>query len=283
VTAPARLDRDSLPAIHDLCRRSIRGAPPAVELSIDELEGALFATEQATVIRGDPAVGVVATVEWESQAYVRLLVVDPEERGRGHGHELVRAAEADARAAGHTSLQIGADAPFFLWAGAPSTEIELLCLLERHHYQRVDTNYDMTIDLVGDPGGLPADPGGHRLATSADRDELDAWATKHWPNWRCEMLRALGKGNLVVAHDDVDISAICAFEVNRAGFLGPVASRPDLIGKGAGRAGLVGALHELRRRGRDSVEVAWVGPIVPYAQLGGRVSTVYFVYRKDLP
>ncbi|MDQ1476868.1 MAG: hypothetical protein QOE62_2097 [Actinomycetota bacterium] len=279
MTGLPRLDRESLPAIHDLCRRSIRCGPPADELSSDELEGALFAPEQASVIRGDPAVGIVATVEWESQAYVRLLVVDPGARGRGHGHELVRAAEADARAAGHTSLQMGADAPFFLFAGAPSTEIALLCLLERHHYQRVETNYDMTIDLEH----LPDDPGGHRLATATDRAELDAWATDHWPNWRNEMLRALAKSNLVVTHDDAGISAICAFEVNRAGFLGPVASRPDLIGKGAGRAGLVGALHELRRRGRDSIEVAWVGPIIPYAQLGGKVSTVYFVYRKDLP
>ena len=55
----------------------------------------------------------------------------------------------------------------------------------------------------------------------------------------------------MIARDDDGISAICAFEVNRAGFLGPVASRPDLIGRGAGRPALVGALHELRRRGRD--------------------------------
>ena len=52
----------------------------------------------------------------------------------------------------------------------------------------------------------------------------------------------------MIARDASGISAICAFEVNRAGFLGPVASRPDLIGRGAGRPALVGALHELRRR-----------------------------------
>ena len=74
----------------------------------------------------------------------------------------------------------------------------------------------------------------------------------------------------------------CAFEVNRVGFLGPVGVRPDLIGRGAGTPALVGALHELRVRGRSSTEVVWVGPIVPYARLGGRVSTVYFVYRKEL-
>ena len=88
---------------------------------------------------------------------------------------------------------------------------------------------------------------------------------KHWPNWKAEVLRALDKGNLLLARDDEGISAFCAFEVNRAGFLGPVAARPDLIGRGAGAPALVGALHELRARGRSSIEVTWVGPIVPYA------------------
>ena len=42
---------------------------------------------------------------------------------------------------------------------------------------------------------------------------------RHWPNWRAEVLRALDKGNLVIARDDAGISAFCGFEVNRAGFL----------------------------------------------------------------
>jgi hypothetical protein len=79
-----------------------------------------------------------------------------------------------------------------------------------------------------------------------------------------------------------ELAAFCAFEVNRAGLLGPVAVRPELIGRGRGRGVLLGALHELRRRGRDRVAVTWVGPVVPYAAVGGRVSTVYFVYRKEL-
>jgi GNAT superfamily N-acetyltransferase len=268
------LDRAALPAIASLCERGIHGGAP----SVGELEGALFAPDQPATVRGDPEVGVVATVDADDGAHIRLLVVDPDARGRGHGHALVEAAHADARAAGHRSITTGADAPYFLWPGVPSTEIALLCLLERHHYARIETNFDMTIDLED----LPDDPGGHALATAADREEVEAFATKHWSNWRAEVLRALDKGNLVLARDADGIAAFCAFEVNRRGFLGPVASRPDLIGRNAGRAPFLGALHELRSRGRSSIEVAWVGPIVPYARVGGRVSTVYFVYRKLL-
>jgi GNAT superfamily N-acetyltransferase len=269
------LDRASLPDIAALCGRGIRDREP---LSVRELDGALFAPDQPAVVRGDPALGVVATVTGDDGAFIRLLVVDPAVRGRGHGHALIQAAHADARAHGHTSITAGADAPYFLWPGVPSTEVAMLCLLERHHYARVEANFDMTIDL----GALPDDPGGHTLANAADRDEIDVFASAHWPNWKDEMLRAVDKGNLVIARDTEGIAAVCAFEVNRRGFLGPVASRPDLIGRGAGRAPLLGALHELRARGRSSIEVVWVGPVVPYARAGGRVSSVYFVYRKAL-
>ena len=273
MTELPELDRSALPAIAELCRRGIPDFP-----SVDELDGALFEPEQPAVVRGDPSVGVVATVQADDSGHLRLLVVDPESRGRGYGHALLRAAHSDARARGNTSITTGADAPFFLWPGVPSTDTALLCLLERHHYTRVDVNFDMTIDLAT----IADDRGGHMPATSADRDEIATFTATHWPNWRAEVLRALDKGNLVIARDDEGISAFCAFEVNREGFLGPVAVRPDLIGRGAGTPALLGALHELRARGRSSIEVVWVGPIVPYARLGGRVSSVYFVYRKGL-
>ena len=70
--------------------------------------------------------------------------------------------------------------------------------------------------------------------------------------------------------------------MNRRGLLGPVAVRPDLMGQGKGKGVLLGALHELRRRGAERISVVWIGPVVPYAAVGGRVGEVYFVYRKEL-
>jgi len=275
-TAPARLGRSDLERITQLCRRAVVSPP-----SVDELEGALFAEQQPAVVMGDPSTGVVATVECDDGPHIRLLAVDPAARGRGLGRALLQAAEEWARSAGHTSLITGADPPYFLWPGVPSTETALLCLLERRHYARAETNFNMDVDLLA----LPEDPGGHCLATAADRDELEAWLSTHWANWRPEVLRALGKGNLVIARgegDDGPVTAFCAFEVNRRGGLGPVAVRPDLMGRGMGKGVLLGALHELRRRGAESVSVIWVGPVVPYALVGGRVSGVFFVYRKEL-
>jgi predicted N-acetyltransferase YhbS len=277
VASSARLGRSDLDTIAQLIRRSV-AAPPSAE----ELDGALFADQQLAVVMGDPMTGVVATVECDDGAHIRLLAVDPTARGRGLGHALLQAAEDWARAAGHKSLVTGADPPYFLWPGVPSTETALLCLFEGRHYGRVETNFNMDVDLRA----IPDDPGGHRLATAADRDELDAWMATHWSNWRPEVLRALEKGNLVIARgegDDGSVTAFCAFEVNRRGGLGPVAVRPDLMGRGMGKGVLLGALHELRRRGAESISVIWVGPVVPYALVGGLVSDVFFVYRKELP
>ena len=249
--------------------------------SSEELAGALCADEQPAVILGDPTRGVVAAVECEDGAHIRLLAVDPTARHAGLGDRLLQDAEDWAVSAGHRSLATGADPPYFLWPGVPSREIPLICLLERRHYSRVATNFNMDVDLQA----IPLDPGGHALAGLEDAAELDEWMKGNWPNWRLEVLRALHKGNLVITREDGDtgpVDAFCAFEVNRCGLLGPVAVRLELMGQGRGKGVLLGALHELRRRGATRVAVVWVGPIAPYAAMGGRVSDVYFVYRKEL-
>jgi GNAT superfamily N-acetyltransferase len=270
-----QLGREALDDIAALCRRAVVDPP-----SLDELDGALFAPDQPAVVLGDPATGVVAIAACDGGPHIRLLAVSPEARRSGLGHALVQAAEDWARAAGHRSLTTGADPPYFLWPGVPTTETGLLYLFERRHYSRIETNFNMVVDLES----IPADPGGHSLASPAERPEIDTFMTTHWPNWRLEVLRALDKGNLVISRDEDsrEVTAFCAFEVNRSGLLGPVAVRLDLMGQGRGKAALIGALHELRRRGRQSVSVVWVGPVVPYALVGGTVSDVYFVYRLEL-
>jgi cytochrome bd-type quinol oxidase subunit 2 len=58
--------------------------------------------------------------------------------------------------------------------------------------------------------------------------------------------------------------------------------RPDLLGRGAGVGVLLGALHCMRAAGGQRAQIAWVGPVVPYARVGAVVSKVFFVYRKKL-
>jgi GNAT superfamily N-acetyltransferase len=273
VTALDPLQAHSVDAMAALCRRSMTDPPTA-----DELEAVLFDRDRPALVRGDPEVGVVATGESGGAGFVKLLVVDPAHRRQGRGQALLAAAEADLA---HTSsITVGTDAPYYLFPGVETNATALLCLLERRRYQRHDATLNMSIDLRG----LPADPGGDavRVAYPADRDDLVAWLKSHWLNWYDEALRAFEKGTLVIAEDDEGLSAMCAYDVNRRGHVGPVAVRPNLIGRGAGAAVLVRALHRMRATGHEQVEIAWVGPIVPYARLGAVVSRVFLVYRKEL-
>jgi len=260
---------EALDEIASLCARSMPKAPTAAEL-----RRTLFAPDQRAVVRLAPGMGVVAVVPGEDGGYIRLLLLDRARRGQGLGHDLLRAAEDDLEAS--PVITVGADAPYFLFPGVPVEETGLCCLLERHHYTREETNYNIDIGLaaLGPDPGLAVEPG------SGDRPELERWMARHWPNWRAEVLRAFDQGSLVLGRDGDDITGFCAYDVNRAGTLGPIASRPDLIGRGAGAPLLLGALHRLRAMGRDTVEVLWVGPMVPYARLGGRVGRLFFVYRR---
>jgi GNAT superfamily N-acetyltransferase len=274
------LDASAAEAIAALCARALARPPSA-----DEVAGTLFAPEQPAVVRGDPSVGVVASVAAlpdGTGASLRLLVVDPSRQGQGLGTSLLAAAEDDVRrgepGGPSVTITVGADGPYFLFPGVETTQTAMVCLLEGRHYQRGEANFNMDVDLRS----LRPDPGGTVLAGPDDRPEVDAWLADHWANWRAEALRALDKGTLLIERDTTGISAFCAWDVNRRGLVGPVAVRGDLIGKGRGVAVLVGALHRIRAAGRDHVEVCWVGPAVPYARQGATIGRVFLVYRKKL-
>jgi GNAT superfamily N-acetyltransferase len=275
VTALDRLDARAADRIAALCRRALDRPPSA-----DELRECLWAPDQPAVVRGDPDVGVVAAVpSGDGAGSVRLLVVDPVHQGRGLGTELLHAAEQDlVGTAGTAEVTVGADPPYYLFPGVETTQLPMLCLLERQHYAQVDTTFNMDVDLAA----VPPPPAGPVVAAPGDIDEVDAFVSAQWPMWKGEVLRACAKGTLAIERDGSGIAAFCAWDVNRRGIVGPVAVRMDLIGKGAGVAVLLLALARLRAGGWARVEVGWVGPIVPYARVGGTVGRVFFVYRKTV-
>ena len=271
------LDVSSCDGIARLCARALSRPP-----SREELAGSLFTAEQPATVRGDPDLGVVATVAADKGGYLRLLVVDPRHHGRGHGSRLLEVAQTEVRAAHpqqeSVTITVGADPPYYLFAGVESTQTAMLCLLEARRYARGECNFNMDVDLTA----IPKDPGESELATAADRAEVEAFVTANWDNWRPEALRSLDKGTLVIGRDADGITGFCAYDVNREGLVGPVAVRLSLMGKGAGLPLLLGALHRIKAAGRTHTEISWVGPIVPYARVGATIGRVFFVYRKTL-
>ncbi len=283
MAAHDRIDSRAAERVAALCRRALERPPSA-----DELRACLWAPDQPAIVRGDPDVGVVAAVPGEARppgdpsprsGSVRLLVVDPAHQGHGLGTELLHAAERDVVGDGGSAVvTVGADPPYYLFPGVETTQLAMLCLLERQHYNRVDATYNMDVDLAG----VPAPPPGPVVAGPGDRDDVAAFIAAHWPFWEGEVMRALAKGTLAIERDGAGVAAFCAWDVNRRGIVGPVGVRVELIGKGRGLAVLLLALARLRADGWARVEVGWVGPIVPYARVGGAVGRVFFVYRKTV-
>jgi len=264
-----RVGPEALPGITALCRSAIGQA-----LSSSELDRALFSNDQRPLVRFARGKGLVVTVRDGADGYVRLLAVDPTCRGKGYGHRLVEQAERDLE--GTRTITVGADPPYFLFPGVPSSETTLCYLLERHHYSREEANFNVVIDLSELPPG-------HAQAvepSDSERAQVESWAIEHWPNWRLEFLRAFDQGSLLLARDESGIAAACAYDVNRSATLGPIAARPELIGKRASRALLRGTLLRMRDLGYERVEVLWVGPLVPYFEMGGTIGPIFFVYRK---
>ncbi|MFZ0666280.1 MAG: GNAT family N-acetyltransferase [Acidimicrobiales bacterium] len=240
----------------------------------EEIAKALFAPDQAAVVRFDPAVGVVASLREGDQGHVRLIAVAPEARSKGFGHALVETVEVDLKEA--SVITFGADPPYFLFPGVPVSETGLCYLLERHHYSREEANYNVVVNL----SEIPDEPTEGGPPDASERDAVAAWAEEHWPNWRPEFLRAFDQDSLHVVRDGNGYSGLCAFDVNRSATLGPIASRPDLMGKGASRGLLTGALRHMREMGYSTIEVLWVAPLVPYVRVGGVIGRIFFVYRK---
>jgi GNAT superfamily N-acetyltransferase len=258
-------DPDALAA---LCARALADPPTA-----DELARALL-VDPAVRVFGDPGVGVVAAAAVGEVGYLRLIAVDRSARRRGIGRTLIHEAETYLRGEGVARFQVGGDVPRYLWPGVDVTELGLLALLEAAGYARGEAalNLDVPLDLLPPaPAAPPAE---------VTIDAVAAWCREHWPNWEIEFVAAAERDGLVAAVDATGISALCARDVLRDGWIGPVASRPDLRGRGAGRAPLLHSLHALRADGRTRAEIAWAGPLRPYLAVGARPGRTFVVLRK---
>jgi GNAT superfamily N-acetyltransferase len=241
----------------------------------------------------EPSSGIVAVVRDGSEGYVRLVVVAPDLRRIGRGRELLQAAEEWL--AGVDRVTLCADPHYALWPGIVATDLALVCLAESAGYRQSRTSVTMEFDLKSP---LPPDPGGWEVAEVEHDHAVERLCAAVAPSASHSVLRALERGTLVVVPDGQEVAAACAFDVNRAGVVGPVVVRaggPDLTSRysstppgvstateNAHRVALLGALRKMREWRHPRAELSDVDALRPYIELGGKVSRVSFVYTKSL-
>ena len=256
---------------------------PGEHLSEDELVACCW-DDPGVVLALDDGAGAVAAVARGPIGFVKLLVVAPHARRLGHGLELVRAAERWAERAGCTEMVPGPSAPFYLWPGVDVRWTAALALFERAGYSPVGAEVNMscpTSHRADPPPGVVVD----RVLEDADATAALAFARRSFAHWLPEVERGIEHAACLLARDGAGgpVVGFCCHSVNRAGWVGPMATDPARRGGGVGSALLSAACRDLRAAGHPDAEIAWVGPVGFYAKAAGAsVSRTFRTLRRSL-
>lgn len=262
----------------------VEAAMPHEELTDDELLACCW--DDPGIVLGTPDVdGAVSAVvrAWGEQrvGFVRLLAVHPGARRQGRGRALLAAAEEWLREQDVSELRWGASAPFYLWPGVDVRATAALCLAEEAGYYAAGAELNLSCPTTF-RAAPPEDVLVRRALDDADAEPLVAFAASEWSAWEPELRRGIEQGGAFGAYTESGaVLGFACHSVNRAGWIGPMATDVAAQRGGIGSA-LLGALcRDLMVAGRRDAEIAWVGPIGFYARTAGAaVSRVFRTYVK---
>jgi GNAT superfamily N-acetyltransferase len=211
-------------------------------------------------------------------AWLVLVAIHPDHQARGRGKQLVGAVIERARAAGAHDLLLASAIPRYVWPGVDTANTRAGMLLETLGFERDWVGINMAIDTAfrrEPPRAVVVE-----CETGTGAHDFAAAAFAHWVP---ELDRAVGLGTAFAARDagGRTIGFGC-HSVNRAGWIGPMATDPTLQHGGVGSAILAALCADLDQRGITTGEIAWVSNLRFYGKCGARVSRVFLGGRKRL-
>ncbi len=245
---------------------------PNERLSADELEYLCFG-------EGDEAFGdargaaVLHTQRFGAHlaAWLMVVAVDKGAQGKGLGKELVHAVADRARALGAVELLLASAVPRYLWPGVDLGNTRAGMLLESCGFARdwLGTNMAIATSFRRDP------PGGCTVEREHGSGAHD-FAIAAYPHWVPELDRAVALGTAFAARDanGATIGFGC-HSVNRAGWIGPMATEASLQHGGIGSAVVAALCADLATRGHPAGEISWVSNLRFYGKCGARVSRLF--------
>lgn len=248
---------------------------PGEKLTPDELEACCWDDPGAVLgTAGDE--GAVSAAVHGDVGWVKLVAVMPSSQGTGLGRALLTGAQDwcfdhDAR-----EVHLGDAAPFYLWPGVDVRFTRMLCLAESLGYEALGANLNMSCPTTfrsKPPDGVTVERVlGDELASAAL-----AFAERAYPWWVAELQRAIDHASAFAGcTDGGDVVGFACHSVNRAGWVGPMATDPASQHRGVGGALLGELCRDLMVAGFPDAEIAWVGPVGFYARTAGAaVSRVF--------
>ncbi|MGO9874502.1 MAG: GNAT family N-acetyltransferase [Acidimicrobiia bacterium] len=261
-----------------------RAAMPQEGLTVEELSYLCFgvsADGDVDEVVGDERGAAVMQVQRFGEhvaVWLVLVVVDPAHQSGGLAKELVRAVIDRAAALGAHDVLLASAIPRYVWPGVDTANTRVGMLLETLGFERDWVGINMAIDTSfrrPAPAGI-----GVELETGSGAHDF---AVVAYPHWVPELDRAVELGTAVAARarDGHTIGFAC-HSVNRAGWIGPMATDPTCQHGGVGSAVLAGVCVELERRGVATGEISWVSNLRFYGKCGAQVSRVFLGGRRTL-
>jgi len=249
----------------------VDAALPDEGLTAADLETCCFGPD--TEILGERSAAAAVKVERvgdTAMAWLLLLAVHPDRQRKHRGRSLLDAAANRAREGGAVELHVGNAFPRYVWPGVDFGFTAALALIEAAGFEPTGAACNMAIAtrFRADP------PPGATIEREAGTGAVDL-ATHSYPQWVDETGRAVEQGTGFAARADGETVGFACHSVNRAGWIGPMATDPDRQHGGVGQALLGAVCADLHDRGYREGDIAWVGPVGFYAKCGARVSRVF--------
>jgi mycothiol synthase len=228
---------------------------------------------------------VVRRRDRQTTAWIKAVAVVPGARRLGRARMLLAEAETWAWAAGAAEVRWGDAAPFYLWPGIDVRFTPALCLAEASGYDEAGANVNLscpTTHRAKPPEGVVI----RRALEDEDARAVLQLVEDQWPWWLDEAQRGIEHGCCLGAFGAAAPAAagFACHSVNRAGWVGPMATDPAGRHGGVGSALLGEVCKDLMVAGHADAEIAWIGPIGFYAKAAGAsVSRVFRTYVKPRP
>ena len=247
-------------------------AMPEERLTTSELDYLCFGgTDEVLGDERGAAVLQMQRVGEFAAGWLTLVVVHPDEQGKGRGKALVNAVVERARSHGANDVLLASAVPRYLWPGVDVTNTRAGMLLESCGFERDWVGTNMAIDTAfrrEPPAGVVVE----RETGMGAHD----FAARAYPHWVPELDRAVALGTAFAARDTRgDTIGFGCHSVNRFGWIGPMATDPALQHGGVGSAVVAAVCADLQARGCGSGEISWVSNLRFYGKCGARVSRVF--------